>query len=84
MSSCFLCRFQEPATTDKTPDSQSANSGGSGGSGSGSGSQRATVAEPSVDFEVDIKVEVESGKWVLHPKNFSEDDPPVSAKVKNI
>ncbi|XP_064637366.1 bridge-like lipid transfer protein family member 1 isoform X3 [Lineus longissimus] len=72
--------FQEPPIKDKTPDSQSANSGGSGGSGSGSGSQRAAVPEPSVDFEVDIKVEVESGKWVLHPKNVSEDEPPLSAK----
>ena len=35
--------------------------------GSG-GSQKASVMEPNVDFEMDIKVDIDSGRCVLHPK----------------
>lgn len=28
-----------------------------------------TVQEPSVDFELDIKVDIDSGQCVLHPKD---------------
>ena len=32
------------------------------------GSQKTASIEPSVDFELDIKVDIEGGKCVLHPK----------------
>ena len=35
----------------------------------GSGGSQKTP-EPSVDFELDVKVEVESGMCVLHPKEL--------------
>lgn len=33
-----------------------------------------TVYEPSVDFELDIKVDIDSGQCVLHPKEPKADE----------
>ena len=30
--------------------------------------------EPNIDFELDIKVFIDSGKCVLHPKDSKEDE----------
>jgi len=45
-----------------------------GGSGTvvGTGVSKAQQ-EPSVDFELDIKVDIDSGKCVLHPKDPKPD-----------
>lgn len=47
--------------------------GSASGSGSG-GSQKAAVPEPSVDFEMDIKVAIDSGHCQLHPKEVKDAD----------
>ncbi|KAK3599977.1 hypothetical protein CHS0354_012630 [Potamilus streckersoni] len=39
----------------------------------GSGSSK-TIVEPSVDLELDVKVFIDSGKCVLHPKENKEDE----------
>lgn len=33
-----------------------------------------TTTEPNIDFELDIKVFIDSGKCVLHPKDSKEDE----------
>ena len=38
----------------------------------GSGSK--SVQEPNIDFELDIKVFIDSGKCVLHPKDSKDDE----------
>lgn len=43
--------------------------------GSGGSSSRSTTApEPNIDFELDVKVFIDSGKCVLHPKDTKEED----------
>ena len=45
-----------------------------GGSGTAMGTSVSKVQqEPSVDFELDIKVHIDSGKCVLHPKDPKPD-----------
>ena len=39
----------------------------------GSGGSK-SVLEPNVDFELDVKVFIDSGKCVLHPKENKEED----------
>lgn len=39
----------------------------------GSGGSKTTM-EPNIDFELDIKVFIDSGKCVLHPKDSKEDE----------
>ena len=43
--------------------------------GSGGSSSRSTAPpEPNIDFELDVKVFIDSGKCVLHPKDTKEED----------
>jgi hypothetical protein len=39
----------------------------------GSGGSK-TVVEPNVDFELDVKVFIDSGKCVLHPKDKDDEN----------
>jgi len=58
--------------TEATPsdNTQSPSVFSHGGSGTGlSSAVSKAQQEPSVDFELDIKVEIDSGKCVLHPKD---------------
>ncbi|XP_061184376.1 bridge-like lipid transfer protein family member 1, partial [Saccostrea echinata] len=43
------------------------------GSG-GSSSKSTTAPEPNIDFELDVKVFIDNGKCVLHPKEVKEED----------
>jgi hypothetical protein len=43
------------------------------GSG-GSSSRSVTAPEPNIDFELDVKVFIDNGKCVLHPKEAKEED----------
>ena len=54
--------------TEPQPDEMTASSNPSIGSGSKS------IQEPNVDFELDIKVFIDSGKCVLHPKDSKDDE----------
>ncbi|KAI5636032.1 hypothetical protein NE865_11233 [Phthorimaea operculella] len=45
---------------------RSPGGGGGGGSGGGTGASKGKAAEPNIDFELDVKVHVNSGKCVLH------------------
>lgn len=49
----------------------SASAGDTGGEGKTS---KAKTTEPNVDFELDVKVHINSGKCVLHTKEPSRDD----------
>ena len=49
---------------------QAASSNPSIGSGSGSKS----VQEPNIDFELVVKVFIDSGNCVLHPKDSKDDE----------
>jgi len=55
----------EGPRSEKTP-SPSVFASGTGASINVSKAQQ----EPSVDFELDIKVDIDSGKCVLHPKDL--------------
>ena len=58
---------------EKTP-SPSVFSGSGAGSGTAiAGNVSKAQQEPSVDFELDIKVDIDSGKCVLHPKDPKPD-----------
>ena len=59
----FLSRINFDDSCDGRANKVPSPSVGSGGSQKGSHS-----LEPSVDFELDIKVEISSGQCVLHPK----------------
>jgi len=61
----------EGSRLEKTPSPSVFSHGGStSGSGAGvSTSVSKAHQEPSVDFELDIKVDIDSGKCVLHPKD---------------
>jgi len=39
----------------------------------GSGGSKSST-EPNIDFELDVKVFIDSGKCVLHPKDSKEDE----------
>jgi protein associated with RNAse G/E len=39
----------------------------------GSGGSKSST-EPNIDFELDVKVFIDSGKCVLHPKDYKEDE----------
>ena len=59
-----------------TPSQLSQNAGGASAPGTGSKAQK----EPSVDFELDVKVDIESGKCILHPKEPKPDAEPEPRK----
>ena len=60
------CRIRA-RPVDGRPRGPSPVPGGSTSSSSGGGGQKVTF-EPSVDFELDVKVMIDSGSCVLHPK----------------
>lgn len=62
----FIYSVETIAAVDSNHKSASNPSIGSGGSKS--------IIEPNVDFELDIKVFIDSGKCVLHPKDKDEDN----------
>jgi len=78
---CFICRTHiavsqpDESRLEKTPSpsvfSQAGSSSGAATGGSGNVSK--AQQEPSVDFELDIKVDIDSGKCVLHPKDPKPD-----------
>lgn len=45
-----------------------------GGGSSGVGSLKLPPSEPNIDFELDVKVFFNSGKCVLHTKDFSKEE----------
>ena len=57
----------QESLSEKTPSPSVFSHGGSGTGVGGSTSK--AQQEPSVDFELDIKVDIDSGKCVLHPKD---------------
>ncbi|XP_036364401.1 transmembrane protein KIAA1109 homolog isoform X4 [Octopus sinensis] len=75
-------RYQQSSTP--TPSSSSkVGSVPPGSAPSGSATAASTAAssasssntpDPSVDFELDFKVFINSGKWILHPKDNKEED----------
>jgi len=68
---CFVCRTHiavsqvEGSQSEKTPSPSVFSGTGTGVVSSVSKAQQ----EPSVDFELDVKVDIDSGKCVLHPKD---------------
>lgn len=75
---CVECRTHiavEDTRLEKTSSPSVFSQAGSGsGSGSGVGTSVSKAQhEPSVDFELDIKVDIDSGKCVLHPKDQKPD-----------
>jgi len=78
---CLLCcalsrthiavNAPDESRSEKTP-SPSVFSGTGVGTGVSSNVSKAQQ-EPSVDFELDIKVDIDSGKCVLHPKDPKPD-----------
>jgi len=71
---CVVCRTHialEETRSEKTPSPSVFSQGGSG-TGVGTSVSKAPQ-EPSVDFELDIKVHIDSGKCVLHPKDPKPD-----------
>lgn len=74
---CMLCRTHlavnqlEESRSDRTPSPSVFSHSGSG-TGIGSSMSKAQQ-EPSVDFEFDVKVVIDSGKCVLHPKEPKPD-----------
>jgi len=69
---CVICRTHiavsqlEESRSEKTPSTSVFSRGGGTGVSSNVISAQ---QEPSVDFELDIKVDIDSGKCVLHPKD---------------
>jgi len=61
----------EESRSEKVPSPSVFSHGGSGTGTSSNVSK--TQQEPSVDFELDIKVDIDSGKCVLHPKEPKPD-----------
>ena len=57
-----------------TDKEEERNADGVSSHSSGSGGSQKQPPEPNIDFELDIKIEVDSGQWVLHPKNEPDDD----------
>jgi len=57
--------------SEKTPSPSVFSHGGSGSGVTGNVSK--AQQEPNVDFELDIKVDIDSGKCVLHPKDPKPD-----------
>lgn len=45
-----------------------------GGGSSGVGSLKFPPSEPNIDFELDVKVFFNSGKCVLHTKDFTKEE----------
>ena len=45
---------------------------------------QSTHAEPAIDFEVDVKVDISSGQCVLHPKEPKLDDHDLKGSVRSL